>query len=94
MINYLIHPKTRTKMDRNKQKTATRPQPQAGGGRTFVGTEDTIRLDTEGAGPADPAAGGDGGDAVAGLVHADVAAVAEHHLVTVLALRLERGGGG
>lgn len=55
---------------------------------TFVWTQDTVWFDAEGAGAAEPGARGDGGDAIAGLVHTNVARVAEHHLIALLTVRL------
>lgn len=56
---------------------------------TFVWTQDTVWFDAEGAGAAEPGARGDGSDAIAGLVHTNVARVAEHHLIAFLTVRLQ-----
>ena len=57
------------------------PHPGRLHGATLVRTELARRLDPQDAGATEPGPAGDGGDAVAGLVHADVALVAENHLV-------------
>ena len=77
-------------------------------GAPLVRTELTGWFDPEGAGPAEPGAAGDGGDAVTRLatqrtmlvsllpllilsylVDADIAFVAENHLVRILRVRLQ-----
>ena len=77
-------------------------------GAPLVRTELAGRFDPEGAGPAEPGAAGDGGDAVTRLatqrtmlvsllpllilsylVDADIAFVAENHLVRILRVRLQ-----
>ena len=64
------------------------PSPGALHGSALVGAELTRWLDAQGASPAEPGAARNVGDAVAGLVHADVALVTEHHLVGFLRVRL------
>ena len=61
-------------------------------GAAAVGAELALGLRAERAGAAEPLAGRDVRDAVARLVHADVALVAEHHLVVLLGVRLKKRG--
>ena len=56
---------------------------------TFVGAELALGLDAQGAGATEPGSGWDVGDAVAGLMDAYVALVAEHHLIAFLRVGLE-----
>ena len=57
------------------------PRPGRLHGAALVRTELARRLDSQDAGATQPGPAGNGGDAVTGLVHADVALVAENHLV-------------
>ena len=66
------------------------PHPGRLHGATLVRTELARRFDSQVAGATQPGPAWDGGDAVAGLVHADVALVAENHLVRLLRIRLEK----
>ena len=50
-------------------------------GATLVGTQLAGRLDAQDTGATQPGSAGDGGDAVTGLMDANVALVAEHHLI-------------
>ena len=47
---------------------------------TAVWTQFALGLDSQGAGAAQPGAGGNVGDAITGLMDADVTLVAKHHL--------------
>ena len=59
-------------------------------GAAAVGAELALGLRAERAGAAQPLPGRDVRDAVARLVHADVALVAEHHLVVLLRVGLQK----
>ena len=69
-----------------------RPQlPRFGGlhGPSLVGAKLTLGRDVQFTSLAQPGTRGDGGDAVTGLMHANVALVTEHHFIAFFAVRLE-----